>query len=175
MPVLAVVKREARSVLLTTAFFVLWIGPLFLIKVLLLAEYHPTGYGVGSAVVGVLLLAKVVVVLERVPLGRKTPQGVSPRPAWVDVLLRTALYACGVVIALTVERGLRGVLWHDGFLNAIRTDVQTSGAHHIAANALAITAGLLAFNALSVLRRNLGPGALRRMFLSPCPAPRASE
>lgn len=165
MPFPQRLKNEFKAVAFTTAFFALWIGPLFVIKALLLSEYQPTGYSVGAAVFGVLLLAKVVVVLERVPLGRPDVD----RPAWIDVLLRTALYAVGVFGVLVIERGLSGMSENGGFWSAVKTDLRESGAHHIAANFIAITAGLLAFNALCVVRRNLGHGTLTKMFLSPTP------
>ena len=37
------------------------------------------------------------------------------------------------------------------------------------ANTISITGGLRVFNALCVVRRNLGHGALRKMFLAPTP------
>ncbi len=167
MPLPPRLKREFDAVLFTTAFFGVWIGTLFVIKCLLLAQYSASGYDVGKAAFGVLLLAKVVVVLERVPLGSRA--AAAARPAWVDVLMRTAFYAVGVFIALLIERGLRGMSQHDGFLPAIEADFRRAGAHHIAANAISITGGLLVFNALCVVRRNLGHGALRTMFLAPTP------
>jgi hypothetical protein len=38
--------------------------------------------------------------------------------------------------------------------------------YHVVANAIAAGGALLAFNALSVIRKNPGAGALRRIFLT---------
>ena len=55
-----------------------------LLKYLVLAEYQVAFHGLSVALVGALVLAKVVLVLEHVALG----QWVRARPAWVDVVLR---------------------------------------------------------------------------------------
>jgi hypothetical protein len=67
----------------------LWIGLLVTVKKLVLAEYQIEFAGLSAALIGALVLAKVVLILEHVPLGLLTHN----RPAWVEVMVRTVLYA----------------------------------------------------------------------------------
>jgi hypothetical protein len=92
--------RELRAVLLTTLYFALWFGVLMLLKRLLLAQYQIEFRGLSLALFGALVVAKVVLVLDHVPLGRWTRR----HPAITDVLLRTLLYTIGVFIALLLEK-----------------------------------------------------------------------
>ena len=85
-------KHEMVAVLWLTLYFGCWLGVLVLIKYLILAEYQVDYSGFSIALVGALVLAKVVLVLEYVPMGA----WVEARAAWVDVLLRTILYIFGV-------------------------------------------------------------------------------
>ena len=78
-------KHEVVTVFSLTLYFGCWLGVFVLIKYLLLAEYQVSFSGFSIALFGALVLAKVVLVLEYVPLGA----WVEARAAWVDVLLRT--------------------------------------------------------------------------------------
>lgn len=157
--------HEVKSVALATIFFAVWIGALVLLKRLVLAEYEIEFYGFSAALVGVLVLAKVVVVLERVPLGG----WVRRSPAWVDVFLRTALYAAGVVVVLAIEHGVRGRGEHGGFTGAVRAAFAEVNAPHLWANVLCVSGALLVYNALAVVRLHLGGRSLLGLFLAPIP------
>jgi hypothetical protein len=93
-------KDEIKTVALATLYFGTWIGVLIIIKELALAEYGIEFHGLSLALVGALVLAKVVLVLEHVPLGA----WIRTRPALVDVIVRTVLYALGVVVVLLLEK-----------------------------------------------------------------------
>ena len=82
-------KDEIKAVALATLYFAVWIGVLVVLKQLVLEEYHIQFNGLSLAIVGALILAKVVLVLEHVPLGEWT----RTRPALLDVVLRTVMYA----------------------------------------------------------------------------------
>jgi hypothetical protein len=62
-------KDEIKAVGLTTLYFATWIGVLVVLKQLVLEEYRIQFNGLSMALVGALILAKVVLVLEHVPLG----------------------------------------------------------------------------------------------------------
>ena len=96
-------REEIRSVLIATLYFGCWILALMVIKWLVLAEYAIAFRGWSMALVGALVLAKVVLVLEHVSLG----DWVRRQPAWVGVVLRTAFYTLGVALVLILEKGIR--------------------------------------------------------------------
>lgn len=156
-------RQEIQSLALTTLFFWCWIAALVTLKKLLLAEYHIQFAGLSRALVGALILAKVVLVLEHVSLG----PWFRARAAWVNVAARTALYAAGVVVVLVLERGLEGWKEHGGFGPALRAAFQGAEIHHVAVNMICVTGALLFHNVLAVVRRQLGERSFLGLFLSP--------
>ena len=161
----AKLKREIRSIAIVTLYFALWLATLMLIKVLLLAEYEIKFDRWSAAIVGALILAKVVLVLERVPLG----PWVESRAAWIGVLLRTALYTLGVAAVLAIEHGVSGRKEHGGFLPALAAAARVTDSPHVAVNVICVSGALLVYNAFDVMYRGLGADALRRLFLDPAP------
>jgi hypothetical protein len=158
-------KEEVRAIALVTLYFACWIGALILLKELVLAEYHIAFHHLSMALVGALVLAKVVLVMEHVPLG----SWLRARPAWVDVVLRTVLYTLGVVIVLVLEKGIEGWHKHGGFGAAVKAALGSTDIHHIDANTLGVSAALFGYNVMTVVRCHLGEGGLLKLFLVPLP------
>ena len=119
--------HEFRAVSLAALFFGLWLAVLMIIKQLILAEYQIEFSGLTKAIIGALILSKVVLVLERVSLG----EWVRRQPAWVDILLRTAVYALGVVAVLMLEKGFDGREEYGGFLAAVAGSYAAEDAYPV--------------------------------------------
>jgi len=158
-------REELKDLSITFAYFTSVLGVLVLLKKLMLAEYQIEFQGLAVALMGALVLSKVVLILEHVSLGA----WVRSRPAWVDVVLRTALYTLGVLVVLLLEKGFEGRHEHGGFLSAIASDFQHAEVHHVWINTIVLSGALLGYNVLSVVRRHLGELGLLRLLLSPLP------
>lgn len=158
-------EHELKAVGLAALFFGCWIAALALLKQLLLAEYQIAFHGLSLALVGALILSKVVLILEHVPLGA----WVRARPAWVDVVLRTLLYSVGVLVVLLLEKGFEGRHEHGGFGPSLRSLFQNADLPHVWVNTICLSGALFGYNVLSVIRRHLGAGGLRRLFSVPMP------
>lgn len=158
-------KDEIKAVGIAALYFGCWIAALLLVKSLILAEYRIAFDGWSMAVVGALILSKVVLVLDHVSLGA----WVRAQPAWVDVVLRTVLYSLGVAVVLTIEKGLESRHAFGGFGPAVAQLFQQADVHHVWANTLCLSGALLGYNLLSVIQRHLGEGGLIRMLLVPLP------
>ena len=117
-----------------------------------------------KALVGALILAKVVLILEKVPLPTRN------WPALGEVLLRTFVFGIGVVAVLLVEKGFETRHEAGGFLPAMAKVFDHPEIHHVWINTIVVTLSLLVFNLIHVLRRNLGNRGLLRLFLTPLPA-----
>ncbi|MHC4984720.1 MAG: hypothetical protein ACYTFO_01055 [Planctomycetota bacterium] len=157
------VTRELKAVGLTSLYFGSWIFLLAVLKQLVLAEYNIEVHGLSIALVGAALLAKVVLVLEHAPLHR----WLKGRPAWMDVVVRTALYALGVLVILLLEKAVRGSHEHGGLWPSLVSVFRHADVHHVWAMAICLSSALLGYNVLFVVRRRLGRGGLFRLFLSP--------
>jgi len=156
-------KHELKAVGLAMLYFGCWIAALLGMKELILAEYQIAFSDWSLALVGALILAKVVLILEHVPLGA----WLRKRPAWVDVIMRTALYSFGVALVMVLEKGFEGRHEYGGFGAALRAAFQLRDAHHILVNTIGLSGALLGYNLLTVVRRHLGPGGLAHLLLVP--------
>ncbi len=158
-------KYELKALTLAVAFFGAWIGVLILLKTLVLEEYRIGFAGWSKVLVGALILSKVVLMLEHLSLGA----WVRGRPAWVDTLLRTALYSAGVAVVLLVEHGIRERHQTGGFAPAVLSGLRQVEVPHVLVNTICLSGALLVYNASAVVRRHLGPGGLLQLFLKPMP------
>ncbi len=159
------IRHEVNAMIVLMLYFGLWIGVLILLKYLVLAEYRIAFYGFSMAFFGALVLAKVVLILEHVPLGK----WVHARPAWVDVVLRTALYAVGVFVVIVLEKSFEGRHEYGSLGASLTGQLEHASMLHVWLNTVCISAALFSYNVLSVVRKRLGEGTLLRMFLEPLP------
>lgn len=157
--------HEAKAIGLAALYFGSWIAVLLLLKFLVLAEYKLRFSGWAVIVGGALILSKVVLLLEHVSFGA----WLRAKPAWVDVILRTALYSAGVVVVLILERGFEGRHEHGGFGGAVRAGFRSANAFHIYVNAICLSGALFGYNVFSVIRRRLGTSMLWKFFREPLP------
>lgn len=158
-------KHELKAIVLVTLFFAAWLGILMGLKVLILEDYHIRFGGFSMVLIGALVLAKVVLILEHVSLGA----WLRSRPVLVDVLLRTLLYALGTLVVLLLEKAFESRHEQGGFSPALMKVFQHPDMPHLWANSICVTGALLFYNVLAVLNRHLGTGGLARVLLSPPP------
>lgn len=156
-------KHELKAVILVTLFFAAWLGIFMGLKILILDGYQIRFGSVSAVLIGALVLAKVVLILEHVPLGG----WVKNKPVLVDVILRTVLYAFGTFIVMLLEKAFESRHEQGGFVSALINVFQHRDMPHIWANAICVTGALLFYNLLSALNHHLGSGGLARVFLSP--------
>jgi len=156
-------KEELWSLLEATLYFGFWIFSLLLVKILILEEYRITFNDWSAALIGVLVLAKVVLILEHVSLGA----WVRRQPVWIDVLLRTSLYVAGVFVVMILEKAFEGRHEHGGFGNALVGILEHADMPHIWVNTICMTGALLGYNILTVIRSHFGAGGLVKLFLVP--------
>lgn len=158
-------KHEIAAMAWLTLYFGCWLGALVLLKYLVLAEYSIAFHGLSVALVGALVLAKVVLLLEYIPLG----PWVMARPAWVDVVFRTALYALGLLVVLLLEKAFESRHDYGSVSASLLAVLQHTDVKHVWLNTICLSAALLSYNMLSVVHKRLGKGALLQMFMTPLP------
>lgn len=92
----AKLKHELKALTLAWVYFVVWFGFLIVLKKLTLAQYEIAFKGLSIALVSALILAKVILLMEPIPLSA----WVERQPAWVDTVARTILYTLGVFVVM---------------------------------------------------------------------------
>lgn len=157
--------HEAKAIGMAALYFGCWLAVLMVIKKLVLMDYQIAFDGLSTALIGTLILSKVVLLLEHVSLGA----WVRLQPAWVDVVLRTLLYSLGVVIVLLLEKSFDGRHEYGGFVASLNMVFKHVDIYHVWLNTITISGALLVYNMLAVIRMHLGEDGLLRLFLRPIP------
>ena len=149
--------RASRPVFL---FFLTGFLLVLLIVKLSLADYSIEVSTVSRALIGALVAAKVVLVLDRTPISRE----LANFPHIVRVLLRTIVYGAGVVILGYAERVL-DTFRHLGSLSlAVADVVEHNSVHRLLAVALGTSMVFAVYFVLAEVSNRIGEQALWDLF-----------
>jgi hypothetical protein len=156
------IRQEAKEIGLATLFFLAFYTFFLGLKKLILEEYEIEASVFHTAVIGALVTAKVVVILDKTSFGDFFRQG----PIWTHVLFRSLAYTLMVVVVTGLER-----VWElHGEAGSVSGAVAElwkgrSGDHFLAWN-LAVVVSFLVYNTYAEIDDHFGPGSLRRLFFS---------
>jgi uncharacterized membrane protein len=156
------IMEEIKRIGIVALYFALCFGVMMLCKRLILAEYEIEFRGVTFALVGALVVAKVVVLLEKVSLG----QWVRNHPVVVDIILRTLIYTIGVLVVFLLEKAFESRHERGGFGPSLMAVFQHRDIHHVWASTIGVFVALLGFNTFSILKRRFGGHELKRFFFA---------
>jgi len=134
------------------------------LKDLMLEQYDVTAGTTARVVMLALVTAKVLVLFERLSVGRQIGA--------VEVLRRTALYALAAFLLLVLEHGLSERKEAGGIFAALAKAFRHPDMPIIWATLLCVTLAFFVWSALAVLRRKAGRERLVAAFLQP-PTPMA--
>src|SRR5476651_539975 len=95
-------KGEAKSLAVLFLYFLCYFSIFILFKKLILAHYHISFYGFGAAIIGALIAAKTVLVIESSPLSKPFH---SSAP-YLKIAFDTLVYTVLALIFLYLEKVL---------------------------------------------------------------------
>jgi hypothetical protein len=153
-------KRELKEVLaISSVFFVIFV--LFLLmKKALLEEYNVNFYVVGTALIGSLIIAKVVLIFDLLPISKKSDH----LPNAYRVLFRSFIYLLGYLIFTVLEHLIKGLIDGEKFSHAFNTALNQLFAPAFIASFIGVFVAFLFFNTFWVIREKYGPAALYALF-----------
>jgi len=154
--------HEIKAVAFATIYFAIWLGILMFLKTMILTEYKVEFTGISMAIIGALILAKVVLVIDLIPLSKWTRQ----RPAAWFLFFRTLLNIIAVFILLLLEKAFEARHEYGGFGSSLSQVFQQRDISHVWANVTVVSIAVFWFNVIFVLRRYLGEKKLRQLFFS---------
>jgi hypothetical protein len=156
------ILEELREIGLVTLFFLVCFTIFLSLKKLLLSEYHVPFDMLHVAVIGALIVAKVVVLLEKSSFGNRFRSGVL----FVHVLWRSLAYTA-VVFVVSLAEHLFDLYRETGALPAAASELWADkDFHHFLAMNLAVGISFLVYNSFSEIDGRLGEGGLRKLFFS---------
>jgi hypothetical protein len=153
-------KRELKEVFaISSVFFVLFVLFLFMKKVLV-KEYSVDYYVLGTALVGSLIIAKVVLIFDLLPITKKFDH----LPNIYRVLFRSCIYVLGYVIFTILEHLFKGLINNETFAHAFILAIQNLGKASFITSMTGVFVAFLFFNTFWVIRAKYGPTALYALF-----------
>jgi len=161
MSLLHTVKHEVKQVGLVTLYFLVCFGLVLVLKKLFLAQYHVEFYALSAAVIGALVAAKVVVVLDKTRLGTRFDESHS---VGVAALYKTFCYVVATFFVLLAEKLFHAYREAGTLDQAIAHVWAHRDRNIILAKALVIGVAYAGYHVYAGLDRRLGEGVLRRMI-----------
>jgi len=156
------IRRELREIGLVTLYFLGFFLFFLTLKKLILEEYDVETTVLGTALIGALVVAKVVILLGKTSLGG----GFARHPLFVRVLWRSLLYTAAV-FAVTLAERIFDLYRETGTLSEALSEAWAGrDADHFLAMNLAVGVSLLVYNVFSAVDAQLGEGGLHRLFLA---------
>jgi hypothetical protein len=165
MGMLSTVKHEVEEIGLVTLYFFFCFGVILTLKKLMLQAYHIEFYAFSSALVGALIIAKVVVVLGKTRAGTRLDAHYSLGAA---ALYKTMIYSVVTFLVLFAEKMFHAFR-ESGLLGEAFIYVwEHKDLSLIFAKVLCIGLAFMGYHLYRGIDRRLGEGTLRHMvFKSP--------
>ena len=156
-------KHELRQIGLVTLYFFFSFGVVLTLKKLLLADYQIEFYAMSATVVGALVAAKIVVVLDKTRAGTRFD---ATHPLWLSVLYKTVVYSLAAAAVLSLERVFHAYR-EAGQLGQALTEVWMHRDRNvILAKVICIGLAFAVYHLYAGLDRRLGEGTLRRLVMT---------
>ena len=111
-------------------------------------DYNIQFVGLSTALIGALIMAKVVLIMEYIEFGN----WVKSKPPIVDILLRTLLYTLGVFVVMLLEKAFEARKEAGGFGNAISHVFDNRDIYKVWASTIVVSISLFWFNVYSIFK-----------------------
>jgi hypothetical protein len=155
-------KKEIIEILLVTAYFLLCFGVLIVIKKLALAQVEVEFYGFSAALIGALIMSKVVIILDKTPLGKVYIK----QALYKNVLMKSIIYTLVVTFVLFLENLIHTLLEGETFTKAIRTILFHRDPLQFRLTLIASFLSLASYNVIIVIRDSMNQDELTKLFFT---------
>lgn len=153
--------RELKTLVLAIVYFATCFWLILVLEKLFLAEYHIRFAHLSIALVIAIVVAKVVLILDHLPLLRALHRHVIA----VEITIRTLVYSGICMAALVIEKSLESRYKHESFASAVTHFLEREDLNQILATALCVTITLLGYNLFAILKIRF-PEPISQLFFS---------
>jgi hypothetical protein len=163
--------REANEAWPIASFFFIGFVIVLLIVKLMLEQYSIETVTLSRALIGALIAAKVVLILDKTPVARSF----RAYPRIIPVVAKAAVYALSFILVNSAERYFDA--WrHGGIADAGVHPVTIQGnMHRLLAVALGVAIVFAVYFVLSEISDHIGKGVLWNLFFHGTPPKREAE
>ncbi len=162
MKILKKIFEEIRVVARTAFYFAIVFILMMVMKKLYLEDYDIKFTGLSQAIIGALIMSKVIILMELISLG----SWVQRQPPIVDVIIRTLFYTAGVAIVVILEKAFEDRHKVDNYGDAILYVLSHRDIYHVWATTIGSAGSIFVYNAFSIIQRSMGKNGLTKMFFS---------
>jgi hypothetical protein len=162
MGMLSAVKHEIKQVGLVTLYFFFCFSFVLTLKKLMLATYHIEFFALSSAVIGALVVAKIVVVLDHTHAGTRFD---ASHPVWIAALYKTLIYIVVTALVLFGEKLFHAYRESGALTEAVMEVWAHRDRNVILAKVICIGLAFAGYHLYAGIDRRLGEGTLRRLVL----------
>ncbi len=163
MKALSWLKREGKSFLATFLYFLGYYAVFIILKKLILAHYHISYFGFGAAILGALISAKAVLLIESTPLSKVLGQAAP----FLKVIYDCFLYTTLAVMLLYAEKVFELTRQEGTLRLAFVTLHKEDDLSLFCATVIWAALAFLGYAVFSAISRHVGHGELFRLFFTP--------
>jgi hypothetical protein len=155
------IKHHIQELIVPAAYFFIVAQILVLTKTLILEAYSVTPTGIAVATAGAIILAKAVVMADKLPF----INFFSGKPLILGVLWKTAMYGVLGFLLRTIEELIP--LWakHEGLVGATEHFFSEVSWPQFWVIQIWLMVALILYNSVSELDKHFGAGSMRKAFL----------
>jgi hypothetical protein len=154
------IQREIKKLIPLTLFFFVGFGYILLLAKLFLKEYAIDTYVLSKAIIGALVAAKAVALMDMTPWVNRF----HDYPRYLNVLYQTFLYTLAVLILGAIERIIHAYGETKAINLAIESFLSSEHFSHFLAITLCVSVVFLIHNIFKEIDAFWGKGGLYKFF-----------
>lgn len=156
----AVIVREVRQALPAFLFFFVAFHMIAVTKTVILEDYKISVTGVAVATVGALIVAKAILLVEKLPV----PRPFSSRAVY-SVLWKTVMFGTVATLFRALEELIPRIAKHGGWVRNAQEIVETVSWQHFLIFQMWLLGLLFLYCVVSTLVGLIGPQNVKKMLL----------
>lgn len=156
------IKEEIKHMGSVTLYFFFCFAVILMLKKLFLASYQIEFFALSSAVLGALVIGKVVVVLDNTSIGNRFRSG----PLYIDVAYRSFIYTVAVFIVMVIERSFHAYSESGNLISAVIETFEGRDVAQFWATTLCVFLTFIGYEVVAAISRYMGEGELAMLFFS---------
>lgn len=153
-------KRELKEILAVSSTFYVLFVMFVIMKKAMLVQYDIQIYGMGTALIGSLIIGKVVVIFDKLSITSK----MDDRPKIYQVIFRSLIYLIGYSLFIFIEHIIKGLINGHPFSESVSHSFHYIKGSDFLSSLVVVFIAFLFFNTFWAIRHSVGAKALYHLF-----------
>lgn len=154
-----IVKEMKELFAIAFVFYIIFLM-FSILKMALLGQQHINGFKMGAAVIGALIIAKVVLIFDHFRVSKK----LENYPKVITVFFKSGIYLIGFALFTILEHFIKGLIEDLTAAEAIKHAIYYLGSLDFVLTVAIVYISFLTFSTFWVIRNEYGPKSLYLLF-----------